>query len=90
MIYNQYCWFVNRTNGYIFLDKLKGQMGIGNNNFKKENILKVDKNDKWQCCKCDWIGTHDESGNKTILTNGLWLLVCPVCNGKEFYKSENN
>ncbi len=24
---NQYCWFINRTNGYIFISKLKGQMG---------------------------------------------------------------
>lgn len=66
-------------------------------NLKKENdlltndVLKVDdKNTKWECCKCHWIGKHSESGDKTIVLNDFWLLVCPVCKCKEFFKSEEN
>jgi len=49
-------------------------------------VLQVDVNTKWECCKCGWIGAHNESANKTPVVNDAWLLICPKCGNKdEFY-----
>ena len=49
-------------------------------------VSKVDVNAKWECCKCGWIGTHNESADKTPVVNDAWLLICPKCGNKdEFY-----
>ena len=51
-------------------------------------VSKVYNNSKWECCNCGWIGTHKESADKTPVINDLNLLVCPGCEGKEFYKTK--
>ena len=49
-------------------------------------IVQVGVNEKWECCKCGWIGTHNESADKTSVVNDAWLLICPRCGNKgEFY-----
>lgn len=56
------------------------------NRLLPDNVLRVDANAKWECCKCGWISTHNESADKTPVVNDAWLLVCPKCGNKdEFY-----
>jgi rubredoxin len=57
----------------------------------KTNLLppdfhQVDVNKKWKCCKCDWIGKHSDTADKSPVINDMYLLVCPKCGNKEeFY-----
>lgn len=56
------------------------------NRLLPDNVLIVDANAKWECCKCGWIGTHNESADKTPVVNDAWLLICPKCGNKDdFY-----
>lgn len=46
----------------------------------------LDVNSRWQCCNCGWVGTHNDSADKTPVINDMWMLVCPECGNKaEFY-----
>ena len=50
-------------------------------------IKRADVNSKWECCECGWISEHKDSADKKVITNGLYLLVCPKCgNNSDFYK----
>ena len=52
-------------------------------------LKQVDPSQKWECCKCGWIGKHSDSADRTSVTDALYLLVCPNCgNNNEFFKAD--
>lgn len=58
----------------------------GGNTVLPAGVSLLAVNAKWECCKCGWIGTHNESADKTPVVNDAWLLTCPKCGNKgEFY-----
>lgn len=44
-----------------------------------------------QCCKCRWVGTDDEKGDRKDFDKDLEIeittLVCPVCDHEYFYNA---
>lgn len=54
-------------------------------------IFRAKQDQKFECCKCGWKGTIEDSADKTPVVNSLYLLVCPKCGNKdEFFKFEEN